>query len=86
MIVCHMEGNILNDDVRNIAGPVIKRLREKHELSQSALVRMLADVGISMSTASLSKIETQKRGVSDIELRAFSELFEVPVESLLKSV
>ena len=68
---------------RNISGPTIKKLREAHELSQQAVIGKLAAYGVNMSTASLSKIETQKRGVSDVELLAFSMVLKVSVESLL---
>ena len=73
----------MSESAKNIVGPTIKQLREAANLSQSALVGRLAEIGVSLSTASLSKIETRKRGVTDIELKAFSRVFNVPVEQIL---
>ena len=60
-------------------GKKIKFIREKKKLSQSAVVDKLADLGIYMSRETLSKIETNSRIISAVELNAISRVLDVDI-------
>lgn len=64
---------------RNIAGPKIRQLRKAQGLNQAEMVRLLSQHGVTIKATALSKIEGMQRGISDIELIAFSKVFKVPL-------
>ena len=70
----------------NLCGKQISRLRTA--LSPSTSQRALADQlqlrGLDLDKNAIQRIETGKRFVTDIELRAFAAFFEVSVEELLR--
>lgn len=68
---------------KNIIGKQIVLLRKKHNISQRDLAYRLQLAGYDMDKNVITRIETNKRFVSDIELKAFSEVFNVSYEFLL---
>ncbi len=70
-------------EVRNWAGPNIKEIRGEKKITQRELVKRLKELGIDMTPCTLSKMETQQRGINDIELAALSRALEVPIERLI---
>ena len=68
---------------RNIVGARITELRHKQNMKQIELLSKLQLAGIEMSTPALSLLEGQKRPVSDIELKALSDIFNVSADWLL---
>ena len=70
----------------NICGERIKKLRLEYpeKLSQRALADKLQLIGIDVDKNAIQRIECGKRFVTDIELRAFAEVFGVSIESLVK--
>lgn len=68
---------------KNLAGSQIKRLRKVHKLSQRGLAEKLQLSGIDMDKNVITRIETNKRYVTDLELRAFSRLFHVSYAYLI---
>jgi len=73
-------------DVRNknIAGIQIKKARTQLGLSQDQLSGRLAQSGITIDRAGISKIETGIRGVYDFELKAFSKILKISADRLLE--
>ena len=71
----------------NICGENINRLRLEYptKLSQRALADKLQLCGIDVDKNAVQRIECGKRFVTDIELKALSEIFSVSVDELLKS-
>ena len=67
-------------DKCNVSGVVIRRLREKHGLTQEQLAARLQCLGIDLIQKSISRIETGERVVADYELAAFANVFSVPIE------
>jgi len=67
----------------NIVGARIEKRRKELGLSQKDLLAKLQIMGIEMTSSGLSKIEGQIRGVSDIELVAFSKILELSLNQLL---
>lgn len=74
-----------NNDRNNICGENIKRLRLEYpvKLSQRALADKMQLCGIDVDKNAIQRIESGKRFVTDIELKAMAEIFAVTVDQLL---
>ncbi len=71
------------EECRNMAGPKIKETREKKGMTQIDLVKDLKRYGVEITACTLSKVETMKRSITDIELVAFTKALDTPIESLI---
>lgn len=60
---------------KNLIGLRLKNLRKEHNLSQRDLARQLQLAGIDMDKNIITRIETNKRYVTDLELKALTEIF-----------
>lgn len=69
---------------KNIAGERIKEARSELGLSQDQLSGRLANVGITIDRAGISKIETGIRGIYDFELKALAKILKVSADDLLR--
>ena len=76
--------NKTKDGLNNICGKNIAILRKKLNISQRILADMLQLSGLDVDKNAIQRIECGKRFVTDIELVAFSKVFNVCVEELLK--
>ncbi len=76
--------NKTNDGLNNICGKNISKFRKELKLSQRALADKMQLVGIDLDKNAIQRIECGKRFVTDIELLAFSKVFNTTFESLLK--
>jgi Helix-turn-helix. len=74
---------ILDSEERNIAGSRVKIARLKNNLTQQELSTKLETLAIYVDRASISKIEQQKRIITDFELVALSQVLNVSVNWLL---
>lgn len=74
---------ILDSKERNISGPRIRMARLEHNLTQQELSIKLETLAVYIDRASISKIEQQKRIVTDIELVALSKILKVSINWLL---
>lgn len=68
---------------KNLISTRLKELRESHGLSQRDLARTLQLSGTDMDKNVITRIETNKRYVTDLELKALSELFHVSYDFLI---
>lgn len=68
---------------KNLIGERLKVLRNKEGLSQRDLAHRLQLMGIDMDKNVITRIETNKRYVTDLELRALAQLFEVSYQYLI---
>ena len=70
---------------KNISGRRIAeaRARARPPLTQEELSGRLALLGVQLDRAAVAKIESDRRGVLDFELKAVAEALEVSVEWLL---
>lgn len=68
---------------KNLVSQRIIELRKAHKFSQRDLARELQLAGYDMDKNVITRIETDKRFVTDIEIRAFSEVFNVSYEFLI---
>jgi len=68
---------------RNIVGARVTEARNNMGLKQKDLLARLQVEGVPISIPALSLLEGQKRPVSDIELKALSEILDVDVFTML---
>lgn len=57
--------------------------RVKNHMSQRMLAHQLQVRGYDMDKNVITRIETNKRFVTDVEIKAFSEVFEISYEYLI---
>ena len=69
---------------KNLIGSNLIALRKKHHLSQRALAHELQLKGYDIDKNVITRIETNKRYVTDIELKALTEIFDVSYEYLIE--
>lgn len=68
---------------KNLIGLRLKELRKENNLSQRDLARQLQLAGIDMDKNVITRIETNKRYVTDLELKALTETFHVTYDYLI---
>jgi transcriptional regulator with XRE-family HTH domain len=68
---------------KNIIGERLKLLRKQAGLSQRDLARELQLMGIDMDKNVITRIETNKRYVTDFEIQALKQLFMVSYDYLI---
>ena len=75
-----------SDGTRNLCGKKIAVLRKNlpEKTSQRLLAEKMQIKGIDMDKTAIKRIENGERYVTDIELKAFSEIFSVSTEFLLE--
>lgn len=69
---------------KNLISENLIELRKQHGLSQRDLARELQIHGCDMDKNVITRIETQKRYVTDIEIQKLCESFNVSFEELIK--
>ena len=67
---------------KNLISDNLIELRKAHNLSQRDLAKELQLRGCDMDKNVITRIETQKRYVTDIELQKLCEVFQVTFEEL----
>ena len=74
-----------NEGKNNLCGERIRALRLGYpsKLSQRALADKMQLIGIDVDKNAIQRIESGKRFVTDIELKAFAEIFEVTIDDLV---
>lgn len=68
---------------KNLIGERLKQLRKNAKLSQRALARELQLIGIDMDKNVITRIETDKRYVTDFESQALKKIFNVSYDYLI---
>ena len=68
---------------KNLIAKRLRLLREKHNLSQAELAGALQRAGVDVGKSVVTRIETQKRYVNDIELKALTKIFQVSYDYLI---
>ena len=71
------------DGLNNLCGKKIAELRTALKISQRELADRMQLVGIDLDKNAIQRIECGKRFVTDIEIVAFSKVFDVSFEELL---
>ena len=68
---------------KNLISKRLVQLRRMHHMSQRDLANRLQLAGYDMDKNVITRIETNKRYVTDIELKALCEVFDVTYEELI---
>ncbi|MDM8239638.1 helix-turn-helix transcriptional regulator [Pseudoflavonifractor phocaeensis] len=81
-----MYKNRAADGALNLCGPKIAQLRQAYTpaLSQRALADRLQLCGLDVDKNAIQRIERGQRFVTDIELRALAEFFQISADQLLE--
>lgn len=66
----------------NVIGPIIRQIRESQNLTQEELTARINLLGWDISRATLAKIESQCRRVTDKEALILSQALKVDVSAL----
>ncbi len=75
--------NKTSDGLNNVCGKNITNFRTELKLSQRQLADRMQLVGIDIDKNAIQRIECGKRFVTDIEIIAFSKVFEKSFDELL---
>ena len=76
--------NKTEDGLNNICGKNIAKFRTELKISQRELAKRMQLVGIDIDKNAIQRIECGKRFVTDIEIIAFTKVFQVPFEKLFQ--
>ena len=73
------------DGKNNICGDNIRKFRLSYptKLSQRGLADKMQLIGIDVDKNAIQRIECGKRFVTDIELKAFAEIFNISIDRLV---
>lgn len=71
------------DGSKNLIAKRLIALRKEKNLSQRGLAMQLQLAGIDIDKNVITRIETNKRYVTDVELKAIATFFQVSYEDLL---
>ena len=72
-----------NGKTKNLIGPKVRQLRLEQGLSQAKLAEKLQLLGLECSDLTILRIEQGSRFVSDFEINAFAEYFQISADELL---
>lgn len=75
---------ILDGQKQNMVGPRIKQLRLEKGMTQKTLAERLETLAVYVCRGSISRIEEQKRTITDIELAGIAEVLQVDISELFK--
>lgn len=73
---------IIDGNDMNLIGKKVKEYRKKNHWSQQTLSAKLELMGVYVCRGSISRLEDCVRTVTDIELYALSQIFQIPMEEL----
>lgn len=71
---------------KNLISKRLAKLRQEHHMSQRDLANKLQLAGYDMDKNVITRIETNKRYVSDLEIKAIAEIFQVSYVYLIDGV
>lgn len=75
---------ILDGQKQNMVGPRIKQLRLEKGMTQKTLAERLETLAVYVCRGSISRIEEQKRTITDIELAGIVEVLQVDISEFFK--
>ena len=68
---------------KNLIGKRVEQLRKENNMQQMDLLAQLQINGVDISASSLSKLEGQIRAVTDFELLALADIFDISIDNLV---
>lgn len=79
-----MKRNTSNNIQMNIAGKNIKQIRKEKKITQEELCARMQIMGFKLSRSDISKLETGKRFINDIEIVGFAKALKISILDLFK--
>lgn len=76
--------NKSKDGSNNICGKNLMVLRKNLKFSQRQIAEKMQLIGVDIDKNAIQRIECGKRFVTDIEVVAFSKVFNISIEDLMK--
>ena len=76
--------NKTEDNLNNLCGKNVAKLRNELNISQRILADRLQVLGLDIDKNAIQRIESGKRFVTDIELKKIAEFFKIDINELLK--
>lgn len=76
---------IMENEKKNLVGPIIREQRLKKKMSQQELSAKLETMAIYICRGSISRIEDQSRTVTDIELYGLSKILNISPEDFFNN-
>ena len=76
---------IIENEKKNLVGPIIREKRLKKNMSQQELSAKLETMAIYICRGSISRIEDQSRTVTDIELYGLSKILNISPEDFFNN-
>lgn len=73
-----------SSELLNITGKNIKQMRKDKKITQEDLCARMQVMGFKLSRSDISKLETGKRFINDIEVVGFSKALKVSILDLYK--
>ncbi len=73
-----------SSELLNITGKNIKQMRKDKKIAQEDLCARMQVMGFKLSRSDISKLETGKRFINDIEVVGFSKALKVSILDLYK--
>lgn len=68
---------------KNLIGKRVEQLRKENNMQQMDLLAQLQINGVDISASGLSKLEGQIRAVTDFELLALADIFDISIDNLV---
>lgn len=73
-----------SSELLNITGKNIKQIRKDKKITQEDLCARMQVMGFKLSRSDISKLETGKRFINDVEVVGFSKALKVSILDLYK--
>lgn len=70
--------------VLNVIGPKLKNLRTDRKITQGEFCKKALEKHLTISVATICKIEHRQRSVYDYEIQIFAEILDVPIDELYR--
>ena len=77
-----MKKSKVTNDVYNVCGKNIKKIRKEQKITQDELCARMQVMGYQISGSDISKLENGKKFITDFELVGFSKALKVSILDL----
>ncbi len=77
-----MKKSKINNNIYNICGKNIKKIRKEQKVTQDELCARMQVMGYQISRSDISKLENGKKFITDFEIVGFSKALKVSILDL----
>ncbi len=79
-----MKKSKITNNVYNICGKNIKKIRKEQKITQDELCARMQVMGYQISRSDISKLENSKKFITDFEVLGFSKALKISILELYK--